>query len=316
MLKYRLLLVALLPFFFAAGCSNQSTVVIPTETPAPTSTPSPAPTATLTPNQVAAACGAQFAQLANKGSFGHVGDLIFSHPQLGFLSYPGIFLPDDIPVNKPFQIDTAPGPRIHANPGMGGYGSGFTFDICNSSTNASHTLQALGMKISTSAPDISTNINAEVGCDSPFDSKTRVGGMGGCGGSMGPCEDCYLFYTTWPAGIAVNTQGTVKQVVGDYSSVGSTTPSNTPLPATLKAGAVATIWMGMDYPASPGTFTFDFGATVDSNAIAFAGSASEPIFLAKNAHKWSGLYCQVTASMNAQIPSTGVDHTYVCPQGS
>ena len=319
MLKSCFFAASLMALIFITGCSSQSTAVTPTKTPLPTSTLMPTPTPTLAPYQVAAGCGATFAaggaffrNNANTSTqFGQIGDLIFTQPAFGFLSYPGVALPDNILPGKPFQVVTLPGPQIAANPGLAGGGSAFELTICNSSTTTSHKLQALGVKIATFIPDISANTNVEVGCDSSFNSHTRQVGTG-CGGSLGPSED---FYATWPATIAANTQGTVKQV-GTDSSAGTTEGTYGNFPIMLKPGQAITVWVGMDYPPSVGTFTFAFGAKVDTAAMAFVVNTSYPAFLDKNAHKWAGLACQLTASMSAQIPSTGIDHDFVCPQTS
>jgi hypothetical protein len=292
-----------------AGCNNTAAAFTPTNTALP-ATPSPTPLATLAPSQVAAKCGAQFAKFNHSGytdnyePFGQISDLIVTRPELGFLSYPGKALPDGVPPDKPLQVDTLPQSLIPSNPYMGSSGSGLLFYLCNSSPRTSHMLQSMAITIASFIPDTSTNMNVEVGCDSFFNSKERSVGTG-CGGSMGPCDTCYFLSTTWPATIAINTQRTMQTL--DTSSL--------TFPSTIKASTTVQVFVGMDYPPSPGTFTFDFGAKIDGGAMVFANNPSFPLFLAKNAHKWSGLSCQ-DVKWSVQIPSTGIDHDFVCPATS
>jgi hypothetical protein len=300
----RLLFGFLCVLLCLAGCNKPTTAITPTKTALSTTssaTPSPTP---LVSSQVAEKCGAQFININNSAytnnpePFGQIGDLIFTRPELGFLSYPGKALPDNVPLDKPLQVDTLPGSFIPANPYMGGSGSGLNFTICNTSSSTNHTLQSIGITIASFTADTSTNMNVEIGCDGFFNSKIRRVGNG-CGGALGPCDDrCYSLSMTWPSTIVVNTQGTMK--------------STDRFPATIKAGTTIEIWMGMDYPPNPGTFTFDIGAKVDGGAMVFANNPSPSLFLAKNAHKWSGFSCQ-DAKWSAQIPSTGIDHDFVCP---
>jgi hypothetical protein len=298
-------MIFVLLLFAGCGSSNNR---IATSIPKATTTPVPTATPTLDPSIVAHICGNSFPASTQYSQFG---DLVLKKPEPGFLTLPGFKLPDDLSLDHPYQVTEAQvtngNPQtpdlVLANPGSKGT-TRYEIYICNISTTQSYTLQSGVAQIPSVAPDTSANLNVQIGCDGPFSSKTRRG-SGGCGGAFAGTRNS--FAVTWPDNVQ---SGTVASRVTQVSGEGD--PDATPmpyLPLTLKPGTVYHMEFDMDYPAINGTYTFQFGIHTDKGLA--LSPASDPVFLAKNAHQWSG-DCSAPAFLS-QIPSTGPEQFYLCP---
>jgi hypothetical protein len=309
-----------LVFSVLAGCGT-STAIHSTPINTPTSTPTAIPT--VDPAFVSKACGSDFAKA---GSFGQVGDLIFTQAKLDFLSYPGIKLPDDIPTDRPYQVAATPnqmataGPNdIASNPSLGSGASGYSFMICNSSSTHSHLLQSLEIKIATFVSDTSSVPNVTGGCTMLFSSKGRQGSDSGCGGSTGGSSES--FKAIWPATVSTGTTSTTVVQIDNEKNSPASDPSYNPsdptilygnFPVTLQGGKIIKIYVGMDYPSQAGTYTFAVGIGIDNAPIHYPEPAinTKPVFLAKKVHVWGSEAC---TKYSNQIPSDGPEKFYVCP---
>jgi len=300
-----------------AGCGSGGSLILQ-PTPIATSTPVPTATPTVSPAVAALACGSAFAQ---GGPFGQVGDFIFTKPKPGGLSYPGLQLLDGNFGNKPYRLSAPTNTLNHtgagtlANPSLLYEGGALNFTICNASSTQKHVLQALTAKVTSLVPDISPSINVEAGCDASFSSKTRVFPAGGCGGAIGGSLE--TFKITWPGEVTTGTSATsVVEVDSELSNpvIGSTTGLYGNFPVTLEPGKTINLHMEMAYPAQAGTYSFAFGLVADNAPAVYPDSAvaTDPIFLALHPHVWSGDACY-SPTYQAQIPSTGPEQFYVCP---
>jgi hypothetical protein len=261
-------------------------------------------------------CGTAFPKT---GHLQQLGDLVISKPALGGLTYPGATLPNDIPSHQPFHLsheqNTAgildehgyvrdPG-IVLANPrfSMMGQGSYLVY-ICNLSPVHSYQLQHAVAKVDTLLLDTSQHPNVQDGCDSAFSSKQRST-YAGCGGS--DAGEYNLFKVTWPQTVQSGTM--VNPIDQIDNATGSSSPPLTAVPYTLAPGKTYMLVVTMEYPALTGTYTFAFG--VQTNEGLALSTATDPVFLEKNAATWSGASCW--QNYQAVIPTTTTDQFYVCP---
>ena len=320
-MKYTAKILWLLPILFLLmSCGANAVAIVPTQTA--TNTPMPTATPTIDPTVVAQACNNSNDPMGlfQSGTYSQVGDLILTEPILGGLTYPGIKLPDNIPAGRPYELPAAQGIGIHpqnpnlipANPYLGytpdAATASYIFAICNTSATQSYTLQSVIAQIATVIPDTSSNINIQAPCDNTFSSKLREVG-GGCGGATRGAYN--MFMVNWPDSI---NSGTIANNVTQESSNGSNDlglPPSPYLPINLKPGQVYYAFINMKDPATPGTYTFQFGFQTGQGPAWSPSSAQ--VFFASHVHVWSGTSCMAYQSV---IPNTSVEKFYVCPVNS
>jgi|GEM_PF-3240513 len=302
----------------STAANNVASTPMPTLTPVATSTPMP--------DYLSLAKDCNLSTYDTtldplKHPLGLVGNLLFTQAQIGFLSYPGIRIGDNIPQGKPYQENTRTGTDIHssdaiiANPILNSSGGGYSVTICDTSMTQSYTLQLPSIKIASLTPDLTTSSNIQIGCDLAYSNKDLGGG--GCGGEVpyNPEE----FTATWPTTVAVGTSAIVKQTGNDLPTSFSPAPNpNIPqpfgnFPVKLTPHQSITVIMEMPtYPSTPGLYTFAVGMQVDNNSVQYAPNITEPVYLNSNVHKWSGRSCY-SNPWKSQIPSSSTEVFYLCP---
>jgi hypothetical protein len=275
----------------------------PTVTPSPTTPP-------LSLAQLMSVCG--FDQQTALHAV-QIGDLAFAQLSLGPLTYPGIMLPDDWSTAHPHQVTTnAYGPlpgQTPANP-LNGQAGMYSWTICNISTSHAPILRQVSLQIVSVTLD-SAQPDIQKPCDTPFDSLKRNGGFGGCGGSIASGPD--IFNATWPAQVANGTTIILKETATANAVVGIA-PAYGAFPVTLKPHTAIMLGITMTTPPA-GLYTFAPGITLNNSSTPiFPSNAGAPTFFAGNAHFWGGQGCMQSKTMQAQIPKSGPESYWVCPE--
>jgi len=290
-----------------AGCGASSAKMNTTQGGTPTATaPQPTATASADASQLAA-CG-----MNGMAGVGRLGDLLVA-PALAHLAYPAYKLPDGTPL-KPLRldagspIDTGRPPDPPTNPFMDAGGGGYVLIVCNSSSNSTHVVKSVSVRIDSVIP-YSGQLNTFNLCDGIYNVATKTA-EAGCGGGFCANE---TMKATFAAGVGAGAVVQTAQVGSDKDIPGGCDNGAIvgPFPVSLKPHGVFSINIGVATPSTPATFTFAFGLTQDAADAVFL-PAARPVLLAPVAHKWTGNAC-LTPAMQAQIPAAGSPTYYICP---
>ena len=296
-----------------AGCGGATTAktntaegATPTATaPQPTATPTPLPTADA--SQLAA-CG-----MNGMAGVGRLGDLLVA-PALAHLAYPAYKLPDGAPL-KPLRldagspIDTGRPPDPPTNPFMDAGGGGYVLIVCNSSSNTTHVVKSVSVRIDSVTP-YAGQLNTFNLCDGIYYVATKTA-EAGCGGGFCANE---TMKATFAAGAGAGAVVQTTQVGSDKDIPGGCENGAVvgPFPVSLKPHGAFSINVGIAPPSSPGSYAFAFGLAQGAEATAFL-PGTEPVLLAPVAQKWAGTAC-TKPSMQSQIPATPANAHYICPE--
>jgi hypothetical protein len=289
-----------------AGCGAQSSGRATTASATPTAT-AMSPTAyagTLTPAPLPPyTCEQAISQGAHVTQ---IGDIRLTDVSLSFLSYPSVMLPDNTPLTKPDQLH-AKGPDTYAtdfpgspmtNPGSPGNAGAFDLVVCNTSQTQTHVLDSVTIKI-TSFEGYGGQLNAWRWCDNALDSHKQSTFYDCSGGT-----NCRLvLQASFPASATTGAEVDARQA-DCQAFVG-------PLPLALGPDKAVQISTTIAPPSAAGKYTFTFGLRLDGQTIYSA--ASPVVLLAPVAHHWSGLACQNSPAMLAQITPTNPETYYICP---
>ncbi|MBF6590999.1 MAG: hypothetical protein IVW57_10795 [Ktedonobacterales bacterium] len=296
-----LALLLALPLLAACGTTGtragERAVASPTPTHTATPRPTRTPTATLLPCDPA---------LATAPDSVHVGDLVIGVRSQG---YPARLLPDGLPL-APFRLAAPTGPALDAqlppmpavNPELGEPVAGYSATICDAAART-HIVTGLSLRI-TDFIAATGPLNEWAICDGWY-ARPRGAQGGGCGGGVGPTQNCQHASFLADAGVGA--------AVATAASHADGCQGDLPLPVTLLPGQALPVRLGITPPTTPGTYHFALGIALDGGPAAFA--PIEPmVLLAPVAHRWTGAACQ-TSAMQAQIPpATDPPTAYLCPE--
>jgi hypothetical protein len=304
------------------ACGSTSSVVVSTTPTSTLLTLPPTRVALPTPGQpvdpiVTAYC---FGPQANTWQATQFGDLVFAPVFLGPLTYPSVMLPDGTPLNQPFKmaqdnVPTSPGtgyvdfsasPATNPTLTGGSKGAGFVLNVCNVSSSARHVLQSVRVHIDSFAA-YGGQLNQWNWCDGSIDSHHNPSPQG-CGGASAMCV---CFSAQFPATAGAGAEVTASQTEGSRYNPGDGKGN---FPYVLDPGKTSIqIMVTTVAPTAPGRYVFDIGVTYDDHPLPVYAQTSAPeVLLAPVAHQWSGMTCQNTPSLLAQITPTTPETYYIC----